>query len=441
MKKPKKKKSKMLLFLIGYVIVLCAVLIWKIGYANTNPLSAGISVDGKTYPADITSFSVTNPEFDFAQLSQFSSLQSVDVTALEIDASKYQQIRSQVKEPVQVIWSVPFNGTRLPNNTTALSITSELEESEQSVLSYFTHLTDVTITNIDAFEKIYPLMKIIRETNPDVTIQCSTSLYGAPIDSHTETLVLNDIRLQNTDILCRAIEVFPRLTTIEMCRCGLSDEVMENLRESYPTINFVWIVNFLHYSIRTDVQVFSTLAIDYSRPGDSESFSPLFRYCTELRALDLGHMRITDISEIRNLKKLHTLILADNYISDISPLSDLKELNYVELFQNDISDFSPLLSLPHLQDLNICYNPHLQNPIIFTQCKTLQRLYCSHCGISRENRIAMQQGLPADCEFNWTAANCVYDGWRNNEKNTVIRNAFRTWRKVKEYPSWDNIVY
>ena len=437
MKKSKNKKSTVILLFIGYLIVLAAVLVWKIRYSGDET----VIIAGKAYPADTASFTVTDPDFDYSRLAPFHSLQSVDVTAVEIDAEQYRRIRSQVGEQIEVIWNVPFNGDRLPSNATELHITSEPAETEVSLLSCFTNLNDVTVTNIHSFEKIYPILKVIRETNPDVRFQCSTSLYGVPLDSSTESLLLNSIPISNTDDLCHAIEFFPRLQTIEMCGCGLSDDVMGQLRETYPAVKFVWTVHFLHYDVRTDAQVFSTLALDYSRPGDSETFSPLFRYCTELRALDLGHMRITDISEIRNLKKLHTLILADNSISDISPLADLKELNYVELFQNDISDISPLLALPHLEDLNFCYNPYLQNPTSITRCKTLKRLYYSHCRISGDDIAAIRQGLPSDCEFNWTAANCVYDGWRDNAKNSVIRKAFKNWRNVKEYPSWDNIIY
>lgn len=439
MKKTKTKKTTIMMFFIGYLIVVAAVLVWKIQYAD-KPSSA-ISIAGAQYSADTTAFTVTSPNFDYSQLAQFHSLQSVDVTALEIDGNEYERICSQLGEQIKVFWNVPFNGTRLRNDTSELNISSEIGEAEQSLLSYFTNLTDVTVTNIDSFEKVYPIIKRIRQSNPDVRIQCSTTLYGMPLDSSTETLILNNIQINNTDDLCHALEVFPRLKKVEMCGCGLSDDVMGQLREMYPEVSFVWIIHFLKYYVRTDAQVFSTLAINYSRPGDSESFSPLFRYCTELRALDLGHMRITDISEIRNLKKLHTLILADNYISDISPLADLKELNYIELFQNNIQDISPLLELPRLEDLNICYNPHVENPTSITRCKTLKRLYYSHCGMSQKDITAVREGIADNCEFNWTAANCVYDGWRDNAKNQTIRTAFKNWSNVKEYPSWDNIIY
>ena len=452
------KKTKIIILvpiLIGLVTVIAAVLVWmqrgsgaKIKADQDHPTT--VAIGGKNYSSAITAFTVTSSDFDYSQLAQFHSLQSVDVTALETDADEYMRICSQLGEHIQVIWSVPFNGTRLPSNTTELHISSEPGETDSSQLSYFTHLTDVSITGIDSFNQLYPIMKVIRETNPDVRFQCGTSLYGVPIDYETETLILNNIPIKNTDELGKAIEVFPNLKTVEMCGCGLSNDEMGQLRETYPSVNFVWIIHFLDFFVRTDIQVFSTLADDLNRPGSSKTFSPLFRYCTELRALDLGHMKIRDISEIRNLKKLHTLILADNYITDISPLADLKELNYIEIFQNNITDISPLLELPHLQDLNICYNPHLSNITSITGCKTLQRLYCSHCGMSEKDVATIQQGLPENCEFNWTADECVREGWRYtysdgkmhyNAKNHSIREAFGNWPKIKEYPTWDNIIY
>lgn len=444
----KKSISKIIIILsvVCCLIAVAIIFLWKIRLpknttkvpTETQPTSVAIA--GKQYSLDITTFSVSSSDFDYSQLSQFPSLQSVDVTAVDIDADEYERICSQLGEQTKVLWCIPFNGTRLPSNTSELNISSPFTASDQSLLSYFDSVTNVTITNITSFNKLYPIMKTIKESNPDVSFQCSTSLYGVPLDNNTNHLNLNYIRIQSTDDLCHAIEVFPNLKTVEMCDCGISDKVMAQLKETYPDVKFIWMLHILDYYIRTDAQIFSTLAEDFTHPGDDETFKPIFRYCTELRALDLGHMSISDISEIRNLKNLHTLILADNYITDISPLADLKNLNFLELFQNDIEDISPLLELPNLEDLNICYNPNIKNPTDFAKCKKLNRLYCSHCNISKADIKTIQEGLSEDCEYNWWAPNCVYGGWRHNDKDQMIRNAFAHWDNIKEYPSWDNAI-
>ena len=154
-------------------------------------------------------------------------------------------------------------------------------------------------------------------------------------------------------------------------------------------------------------------------------------------------MRITDISEIRHLKKLHTLILADNSISDISPLAELKELEFVELFCNRIKDVSPLTELPKLEDVNLCYNSAMKNPAAITGCSSLKRLYISNCSLDAEEIAALKKGVPKDCELNYTAPNAVHSGWRTNKnaRSVKIREAFANWRKVKAYPAWNKIIY
>ncbi len=412
----------------------------SLNWMKGNPPS--IQISGVSYPPDTTELTIKEFDSDdYSVFAEFENLKTLDVTALDLSVSDFERLASQTGEGVDIIWSVPIKGGILPSNTTALSFSSDYSSDDIHNVQYFKDIQSLTIAGAEVNDELYALIKNATDNNPDLQLNCSASLYGVEFDNSTERLILNNIPIDSPDRLCLAIEIFPGLKAIEMCDCGLSNEIMQGLREEYPDIQFVWTIRFLHFKVRTDVQVFSTLATNFNRPGNSETFAPIFKYCTELRALDLGHMAITDISEIRNLKKLHTLILADNYITDISPLADLKELNYVELFQNRISDISPLLELPHLEDLNMCYNSRLQNPTVLTECKNLNRLYISHCSLDWDEIKQLRNGIPQGCEFNYTAANCVYDGWRDNAKNATIRKAFKNWKKVKEYPSWDNIIY
>ena len=431
------------IYCIFFALVLMLITISGCGQSNDSfTEDSSITVSGKEYPSDTTEIVLSQFDSDdYSVFNGFKNLQILDVTALELSADDFEGISSQVGNDVNILWSVPFYGDKYLNTTSEISIVSNISSQDANAMKYFKNIEKLTITDAQIDDNLYAIIKAAQDNNPDVLIACTTELYGIKIDNSIDFLDLNNIQLESPDKLCLAIELFPSIKTIEMCNCGLSNEIMQGLREEYPDIKFVWYVRFMQYKVRTDIQVFSTLAIDYSRPGNSESFAPLFKYCTELRALDLGHMAITDISEIRNLKKLHTLILADNFITDISPLADLKELNYVELFQNQITDISPLLELPYLEDLNFCYNAPLENPTELVNCKNLKRLYISHCSLDWDEINTLKKGIPDGCEFNYTAANCVYDGWRNNSKNATIRKAFKRWRKVKEYPTWDNIIY
>ena len=65
----------------------------------------------------------------------------------------------------------------------------------------------------------------------------------------------------------------------------------------------------------------------------------------QLEWLNLENNLITDCSPIRGLSHLQVLSLASNEISDISPLADLTSLTYLNLGNNRILDFSPLDAL------------------------------------------------------------------------------------------------
>ena len=292
----------------------------------------------------------------------------------------------------------------------------------------------VSVTGVEMGKELQALSEAAREVNPGVKLNCKVTVYGKEYDSAaSDTLFLNEKKIKKLDKVHMAVATFPGIKAVEMCDCGVSNEKMQELRETYPDVKFVWTISFLKkFKVRTDIRVFSTLANEFSRPGNSRNLAPVFKYCTELRALDLGHQAITDISDIRNLKHLHTLILADNSISDISPLAELKELVYIELFFNRIKDVSPLLELPNLLDLNICFNPTIKNPTVLTGCKKLERLYISRCGLSQKQIATLKEGIPENCIFNYTCNNAVFgNGWRGKEnvRNAKVREAFRVPQK------------
>lgn len=404
-----------------------------------------IDVSGTEFPANSQELTVEKLDVeDYSVFSQFKKLEVLDVSAIDMTFDDYARLSSLVGKDVKIIWSVPVNDQKIKSDVSTLSLSGEISEDTIGLLQYFGDMKTLDISGVEISEQLKPLFSAARKLDPEVTFTGTVSVYGADFDVASDIMILNDKKVKSLDNVHLAIELFPGVKTIEMCGCGVSNEKMQALREQYPNIKFVWTVKVLKYTLRTDIQVFSTLASDFSRPGNSKNLYPLFKYCTELRALDLGHMAITDISEMRNLKKLHTLILADNKVNDITPLADLKELEYIEIFFNRLTDVSAFTELPKLEDLNICYNKGVYNPTVLTKCKSLKKLYMSHCGLDEKEIATLKKGIPEGCDFNYTCENSVYNGgWRTtkNARNTKVREAFTNWKKVKEYPTWDNIIY
>ncbi len=80
-------------------------------------------------------------------------------------------------------------------------------------------------------------------------------------------------------------------------------------------------------------------------------------FAVNLTVLRLGLNQISDITPLRNLKKLTVLDLHRNRnISNVSPLKDLTNLTWLSLRGNIILDMSPLKDLTNLTYLHVAYN-------------------------------------------------------------------------------------
>ena len=415
-------------FVLGMTSIIAALLLT--GCFNVN-------IKGKSYPLDSDYILLEDKIDDYSVLNKFKNLKTLDLTAMVISESDYDTISSQVGENVDIVWNVPVGNKSFNNKTHTLEITSEMNVKNASCIKYLPFLNSLTINSIPSSQLLLDIVNNAKANNPDVEIFCETSVYGVKVNDHTEFLDLNDIPIDDLTELDIALSILPNLKTVEICGCTLANEEIAALRDKYPDKKIVWLIKVTRFKIRTDAQVFSTLGNMKYYNFTSEVASPIFKYCTELRALDLGHNNITDISEITNLKHLHTLILSDNAISDVSPLTQLPNLNYLEIAVNKIKDATPLGQLPQLENLYIVHNDGIKNIVELANCKKMNKLYIANCRISGNEIGTLKQALPKDCEF-------VYMGryyWRTGEKIRLIKRAFTHWKEVKEFPDWQNAVY
>ena len=230
--------------------------------------------------------------------------------------------------------------------------------------------------------------------------------------------------------LIAILDARPELKKVDMYATVVEKSEIEVLTDRYPCIDFGWTIHIpgrtAGHTVRTDQTAFSTLhgnCITHT----SADFDVL-RYCTELRALDLGHNVVDDLSFLEGLTKLRVLILACNKITDISPLAGMKELEYVELFSNPISDLSPLYDLPHLMDINAAYL-ELSDPESLYHFPAVQRLWVSRCMKGKYHLKKTQLNYLRS--FYPEAVICsqgepTEGGWRRHPHYSVMMESFRT---------------
>ncbi|MBQ9412137.1 MAG: leucine-rich repeat domain-containing protein [Oscillospiraceae bacterium] len=242
-----------------------------------------------------------------------------------------------------------------------------------------------------------------------------------------------------------ALDWLPHLERADLCALYLENDTAEALTAARPDLRLVWMVNVLDMRLRSDIQCFSTLQDSSKPPCTDRQLEPLLRCCTELRALDLGHNRVRDLSLIGKLKHLQVLVIADNPVQDLTPLENLTELEYLEMFQcNYVEDFSPLGALANLRCLNAGFCVHLTDLDFLDGLERLEMAWfpAEKDHFSAELRRRAEEKHP-DTRFLFDSEimGSTADGWRATERNVAIRRAFVNWPQVLSFESWDEVTY
>ena len=241
-------------------------------------------------------------------------------------------------------------------------------------------------------------------------------LFGRTFSADSEELDLSGTPVSDTAGIEAAVSLMPKLKKVVMCDCGLSDEEMDT-----------------HFG-------------EEQHRFTDEELAPLFRYCRHLRALDLGHNYIRDITPIGELRELRILILGDNpYLEDFSPLGNLTELEYLELFNSHVDyDFSFLYKLHKIRYLNLSFFSALDDIAYIDGMPELKMFWLRGTGIPDETAATYAAQRP-DVLFHYGncgwVASATCHGWRKTETNILVRTLFRSWRDVAAINGLDDVRF
>lgn len=313
------------------------------------------------------------------------------------------------------------------------------DESAEEILALAAYADSLRAIDATASREYEALVRL-RELLPDCEIR-----YQVPFQGRLLPGDLRELSVEDPQGLEEILPFLPELEKVDMSACRLDTEQMDRLFEGYPQIDFLWTLRFGNWEVRSDITCFSSLRTGENYRYNEQELYPLLRYCRHLRALDLGHNDLRDISLIGRLPELQVLILADNpNLTDASPLGQLSGLCYLELFLCwDIQDFSWLESLPNMLDLNLSYCRNLSDPGFIDSMPLLENCWMRSTMITRESiasyretrpEITFVVGSPSD-----VSAVCL--GWREKPRNMAIRRAFTKWRQVEDFRSWDDVDY
>lgn len=268
----------------------------------------------------------------------------------------------------------------------------------------------------------------LRGDFPHITLTFTDTLYGVKVEEGARQADFKGVEEARPADIERLLRAHPTLEKIALFEARLTTEQQLALFEAYRAVDFGFTVRIAEHTVRTDATAFSTLHSKRSKQHTSQQLSAL-RMCRHLKALDIGHNAVTDISFLYDLPEIRILIIALNRIEDITPLASLKYLEYLEMFSNRISDISPLAGLRHLKDLNIGFN-RIEDLTPLYGLSQLERLWMysfrrrGHDDTTPEIREKLKKRLVM-CEFEFEHYPTL-EGWREHPRYFVMADIFKT---------------
>ena len=328
--------------------------------------------------------------------------------------------------------------------TPVTEIVFELDWSNDNDVSYDTLL--------GAIQK-NPELKLIRADNTTLTSDQYIKLCKAnknvtlelvakvKFEKLTIDLTTSEIDISKAEISDKAafdelMSVIPEGHKIIMCDCNYTNEEMAALREKHSHLDFAWKLYLGEkWTLRTDDEAFSVMIYNYNYTRMTSKDIEILKYCTNMKALDLGHQAITDLSVFSTLTELRVLILADNKVSDLTPLSSLKKLEYLELFVNRISDLSPLAECTSLIDLNFGFNRSIKDISCIYSLDKIERLWLPTTGVSESQYDEIKASFP-NAKIVFKDVDSVSSGWRTHPRFKPMRAMFLNNKYDENFASY-----
>ena len=441
--------------------------------------STYIQIESETLRRDITRLEVTGEQVpDTAVLQQLTALEILDVRSIPLSIAQYESLKEALPN-CRILWNVPFQGSYLSEDTAELSILTLSEEDFASIaylpslktvnadgcsdydllmqlkaqyprleihytvtiqgVSYDENTTTLTVSDAAGLDRVISYLPNLQQVtftetaaDPDAIYQLVTdypqvvflwnlTVFGIEMPNTATELILSGIPMQDTTEVESYLKYFPDLKRVEMCDCGISSEEMDALSKRWPEIRFVWTINIGFGKVRTDITAFMPMHLGYTKafPFSDKDCVDL-KYCVDLVCLDLGHMRVNDLSFLSYMPNLKYLIVADIPCQDFSVLTQLKDLIYLEIFFTKFTDLEILLELPNLQDLNISYTP-VDDIEVFKQMTWLKRLWVAGTAISNDEFTELSNTL-SDTKVVMFIDHATAGGWRNHQNYFDMRD-------------------
>lgn len=285
-------------------------------------------------------------------------------------------------------------------------------ETVSRLLPWFADLTSIDLVGDNAVSPVSKATcRALQEANEALDILYRFDFYGDILSTAAEEIHIADKEIGDAGEaeVREALELLVNCKRFVLESCGMSNEVLANLREDYRgRTKVVWNVAFGKGGALTDVEV---LRCTYDL-FDSNCEDLI--YCEDVRYLDIGHNTELDkIQFIAGMPKLEVLILSAAPVKDLTPLSGCKKLRILEAaYCYNLKDIRPLAQCESLELLNISYTRVRDlSPLENLNISNLCAVHETNPSVVYEERERIR-ALKPEWEFHFFDANPYGHVWR-----------------------------
>lgn len=415
-----------------------------IDYANAHPQISvlyDVPIGDERYSSDSSELTLADGEYDYStllsNLAYLPDVNKINLPNTSLSTEQLEEIKTAYPD-LQLDYTVMVLGEETAQNVTELDLSSAEPEDLDTLmvsLSKMTNLVDIKLTAADGSNKFTPAdVKKLMDAVPNATVHYTFELFGKTISTTDKTVEFVETNIGNNGVskIREALDILPDCTYFKLDRCGIDNNVMEQLRDDYPEVKIVWRVFFARYNCLTDVEML------HCTGGITDSMAQVLKYCTDVVYLDIGHNReLSDISFINYMPKIKIAIIVDCRANTLEPFANCPDLERLEIVAcTRISDLSPLANCKKLKGLNMSCALRVKDLSPLYGLQEMERLYLGQNKLPQGQYEAACENLP-NCWVTNTAKSASQVsrnyaiGWRLNEDGSradwylEVRKIFR----------------
>lgn len=211
----------------------------------------------------------------------------IDLTDHDLTAQEYQDICLQYPDR-QILWTVPFQGSRYSADTKTVTVSS-LTEADVLALDHLPQLHTVDATHCTDYAALMQL----QQRRPECQVLYRVSIGAARCSSQDTEVTLTDA---SATALEQALSCLPKLETVTLEGTLPSAEELIQLQNTFPDVNFCFTLKVGGQTLSSDTDKIDLSGASVSF-GELEQALPLLSKVTEVNLLDTG---LTD-NELKEL--------------------------------------------------------------------------------------------------------------------------------------------